>query len=36
MTPSLRMMRVADVAGALKFLATQPDVRADRIGVPVG
>jgi dienelactone hydrolase len=26
-------MRVADVAGALKFLATQPDVRADRIGI---
>ena len=23
-------MRVADVAGAMKFLATQPDVRADR------
>ncbi|WP_421997306.1 dienelactone hydrolase family protein [Reyranella sp.] len=26
-------MRVADVAGALRFLATQPDVRADRIGL---
>ncbi len=26
-------MRVADIAGALKFLATQPDVRADRIGL---
>jgi dienelactone hydrolase len=26
-------MRVADVAGALKFLATQPDVRAGRIGI---
>ena len=26
-------MRVADVAGALKFLATQPDVRADHIGI---
>jgi dienelactone hydrolase len=26
-------MRVADVAGAMKFLATQPDVRADRIGI---
>jgi len=26
-------MRVADVAGALKFLGTQPGVRADRIGL---
>ncbi len=26
-------MRVADIAGALKFLAVQPDVRADRIGL---
>jgi dienelactone hydrolase len=26
-------MRVADVAGALKFLAAQPNVRADRIGI---
>ncbi|CAN5902183.1 dienelactone hydrolase family protein [soil metagenome] len=26
-------MRVSDVAGALKFLATQPDVRADRLGL---